>query len=203
LQNALDDDLLATYSDGTACLVVTSSDAGALAVLNADLGRSSLPRTEAFVPLVDELLSHLLQRGRASFEAVCGEPLVARLPLIEAASALKIVGPEPNDGLLGELADEGAGLVWRWSAPSPPGVYRVERDGHTEFALPIGLAAEESQLESLPAEVLTNRLAAGRAAYFRSAASADTERDTLWTWLAVACVLCLVGELTALIGFRS
>jgi len=33
----LEDDLLATYNDGSACLVMTTAGAGALAVINADL----------------------------------------------------------------------------------------------------------------------------------------------------------------------
>ena len=50
LPDGLADDVLATYNDGSACLVCTASDAGTLAVLNADLAASNLPGSPAFVP---------------------------------------------------------------------------------------------------------------------------------------------------------
>ena len=76
----LDDDVLARYSDGTACLVIAGSDNGSLAVLNADLGLSNLPRTDVFVPLLDQLVQRLLQNQRPGETAESGQPLVARLP---------------------------------------------------------------------------------------------------------------------------
>jgi len=202
---SLDDDVLATYSDGTACLVVAGSDAGTLAILNADLGNSSLPRTEMFVPLVDDLVGRLLERGRSSPAAVCGQPLVARLPVSAASTELSIAGPRPAPAgaELGQLADEGTGVVWTWPAPSPPGVYRIERGGQTEYAIAMGVDEAESQLEYLPGDVLTGRLAAGRSVFYRAADGADESRDNLWVWLAIGCVLCLVGEMVALLGFRS
>jgi hypothetical protein len=205
VSGSLDDDVLATYSDGTACLVVAGSDAGTLAILNADLGSSSLPRTEMFVPLMDDLVGRLLERGRSSPEAVCGQPLVARLPIAAASADLTIAGPSdaPAGADLGQLADEGAGVVWSWPAPSQPGVYRIQHDDQTAFAIAVGIAEEESQLESLPGDVLTGRLAAGHSVFFRAADGADQSRDTFWVWMAVGCVLCLLGEVGALLGFRS
>jgi len=207
LENTLDDDLLATYSDGTACLVLTSSDAGALAVLNVDLSRSNLPTSEAFVPLLDQLVQRLLQRRAAVTGAMGGEPVVVRLPSgIGAASELQIVGPQPSESeliSLGEIADEGIGTVWRWPSPDKPGVYRVERGDETVFALPVGLSAEESPLESLSPDVLKNRLAGTLAVHYRSATDPSGQRDVLWTWLLVACVVCIVGEFVTLTAFRS
>ncbi|MDA1053616.1 MAG: BatA and WFA domain-containing protein [Planctomycetota bacterium] len=207
LENTLDDDLLATYSDGTACLVLTSSDAGALAVLNADLNRSNLPTSEAFVPLLDQLVQRLLQRRAAVTGAMGGEPVVVRLPSgVGSASELQIVGPLASESELishGELVDEGIGVVWRWPSPDEPGVYRVERGDETVFALPVGLSAEESPLESLSPDVLKNRLAGTLAVHYRAAADPSGQRDVLWTWLLVACVVCIVGEFVTLTAFRS
>ena len=205
-ENTLDDDVLATYNDGTACLVRTSSGAGALAVLNADLHQSSLPKVAAFVPLLDRLVQHLLERGQGPQRAVCGESLVVRLPSgVGTAEQLQIAGPANLDAArdLGDLADDGTGVVWHWDAPAEPGVYRMQRDGDTVFALPICLSEDESQLESLPADVLENRLAAGRAVQFRTAGSGRDQRDVMWSWLLIAGVLCLLGEITALLTFRS
>lgn len=207
VENTLDDDLLATYSDGTACLVLTSSDAGALAVLNADLSRSNLPTSEAFVPLLDQLVQRLLQRRAAMPGATGGEPVVVRLPNgIGTASELQIVGPEPSENAMlahGEIVDQGGGVVWRWTSPDKPGVYRVLRGDQTVFALPVGLSAEESPLESISPDVLKNRLAGTLAVHYRSATDPSGQRDVLWTWLLVACVVCIVGEFVSLTAFRS
>ena len=205
-ENTLEDDVLAVYNDGTACLVRTSSGAGALAVLNADLHQSNLPKAAAFVPLLDRLVQHLLERGQSSQRVVCGEPLVVRLPSgVGTAEQLQIAGPANVDAAhdLGTLADDGTGVVWRWDAPTEPGVYRVQRGSDTVFALPVCLAEDESQLDSLSADVLENRLAAGRAVQFRTAGSGRDQRDVMWSWLLVAGVLCVLGEITALLTFRS
>ncbi len=206
-ENTLDDDVLATYSDGTACLVLTSSDAGALAVLNADLNRSNLPTSGAFVPLLDQLVQRLLQSRAAVTAAWSGEPVVVRLPSgIGTASELQIVGPNPNETESispGELVDEGIGVVWRWPSPDKQGVYRVQRREETVFALPIGLPAEESQLESLSPDVLKNRLAGTLAVHYRSATGGSGRRDALWTWLLTACVVSIIGEFVSLTVLRS
>ena len=48
------------------------------------------------------------------------------------------------------------------------------------------------------------RLAGGRDVKFRSQTQIGAEeRDTLWSWLAVACVACLLSEVTALKAFRT
>ena len=207
LTTGVDADVLAVYNDGSAAIVSTSSDAGALAVINADLGTANLPRTSAFVPLLAELVDQMLQRDRGENTVFCGEPLVAHLPAEGGSAAgLRIRGPdgkEADAGRYGELVNEAVGVVWRWTAPGPPGVYRVERDGKAVFALAVTIADEESQLDSLPADVLTARLAAGRTAAYRAAADENRRRDDDWKWFAVACVACVLGELGALLAFRA
>jgi hypothetical protein len=207
IEGTLQEDVLATFNDGTACLVVTSTDGGALAVLNADLERSNLPTTgEAFVPLVQELSQHLLERGAPTMDAYCGEPLVARLPGAGAPlNELTIMGPKSSvaQETLGELRDEGIGIVWNWPAPVQRGVYQIQHQGDTIFALAVNLPAEESNLESLSADVLKNRLAAGRNVYFRSSADAAHERDDWWAWILAGCVVCILGEFAVLLALRS
>ena len=209
LPNALDDELLATYSDGTACMVLSGSDAGTLAVVNADLTASNLAKSPAFVPLLTELVERMLDGRRLTASAVCGEPLVVNLPAeIGMAAGLNVQGPvalqaDPASGAAGELVDEALGAAWHWRSPSHPGVYRIGRDNQTVFAMPVGLPADESQLESLPADVLTGRLAAGCDIHYASAFDADRQRDDFWKWCAAGCVLCLLGELATLLAFRT
>jgi len=211
LDEGMEDDVLATYGDGTACMVLCSSGKGSLAVINADLGVSNLPRSKAFVPLLDELIDDMLQNNGAADEMLCGEMLVAALPEgIASTAGLKIVGPPDTqaDGaeagtFMGELFDQGAGIAWRWPHPDRPGVYRVVQNEDTLFCLPIATAAEESRLETLDASVLTGRLAGDREVYYRGAGDDDRQRDDFWKWLAVACVVCMLGEIVALVLFRT
>ena len=236
LAGGLADDVLATYNDGSACLVSTVSDAGALVVLNADLAGSELPGKSMFVLLVQSLVDRIMNRSGGPAPAFCGERLAAQLPPeVLSAGGLRIVGPEsyssrsavmsespsrrsvmstagePSGGRYGELVEEGAGVMWNWRAPDRPGVYRVCRDPGpgvpgaptTVFAQAIEIPAEESELEYLAPEVIRDRLAAGREIYYRSAAAEEERRDDLWKWFAVACVVCGLGELMGLIGFRT
>ena len=209
LEDGLEDDLLAVYGDGSACIVLTSSGAGCLGVINADLGTSTLPRTPAFVPLLHELLGRMLQTESNSTVAHCGEQLVVHLPVeVESAAGLRIVAPRRQqagggDESLGRLSGEGAGIVWHWPSPSAPGVYRIERDGDTVFSLAVNVPAEESNLDSLPEDVLRNRLGGGRSVYYHAAGGGEDSRDLPWTWLLTACVVCMLGEIATLLAFRA
>ena len=221
LPDGLADDVLATYNDGSACLVATVSDAGTLAVLNADLAASELPGKPLFVLLVQSLTDRMMNRTSGPAPAWCGERLVAQLPPeVSSVHGLRIVPPpaprsaamnaadKDASGSLGELLEEGAGVTWNWRKPDRPGVYRICRDSQagapdTVFAQAIEISADESQLEYLPPEVIRDRLAAGRQVYYRSTAAEEERRDDLWKWFAVACVVCGLGELASLIGFRA
>lgn len=201
LEGALAEDVVATYSDRTACLVICSCGAGTLAVLNADLALSTLPSSPAFVPLVGELLNRLLGRQRAADAVACGEPLAVYLPAsVGTAAGLRLLGP---GGEWGQLQEESNGILWRAAALPQPGVYQVQRDGTSAFALAAAVPPEESDLRSLDPEVFQGRLAGERAVHFRSAASEEDERDDTWVWLAVACLTCLLAELVVLRLFRT
>jgi hypothetical protein len=224
LDTGVDADVLAGYNDGSAGVVLCSSGAGVLAVINADLAASNLPKTSAFVPLMAELVEQMLNRRRATNSAICGEPLVAPLPTDAGmAAGLRIRGPDAAGdrsgkgdspifaetkigtvpGAYGELVDEAAGAIWHWTNPGPPGVYRVERDGTTVFALAANIPAEESQLDALPPSVLTSRLARGPNVAYHGTVDESQQRDDFWKWFAVACVVCFLGEMSALLIFRT
>jgi hypothetical protein len=215
LDKALADDVLATYSDQSACLVVTPSGSGLLAVLNADLDASNLPSSPAFVPLVGELAGRLLGRQRAVDAVPCGEPFAFDLPAAAGSAAgLRIVGPgaSPDPALAGgdereadngQLVEESGGVLWRGQALRMPGIYHIQRQGTPVFSVATAVAPEESDLRSLDPAVLQERLAGDRKVAYRAAAGADEERDDRWVWLASACVVCLLGELVALKVFRT
>jgi hypothetical protein len=204
LEGGLTDDVVAAYSDRSACLVVTSCGAGALAVLNADLATSNLSVSPAFVPWIGELVGRLLGRQRLADAAACGEPLAVFLPASAGpAAGLLIIGPDGKSEGPGQLVEESGSVLWRSASLDAPGVYQVNRDNVLVFAVAAAIPAEESDLRPLDPGVFQGRLAGGRTIHYRSAASAEEKRDTLWIWLAVACVACMLGEVVALKAFRT
>ena len=205
LPDALAEDVRATYGDRTACLVVTDCGAGTLAVLNADLGASSLATSPAFVPLMGELTAILLGRRNLQVPVACGEPFAVPLPADAGpATGLTIVPPAPSGGQdPGKLVEDKEGVLWRSEGAGAPGVTRVERDGHPVFALAAAIPEAESDLTPLAASVLQGRLLGGRTSSYRDASRPEDAADRSWAWLAVACVVCLGAELVALRAFRT
>jgi len=212
LEGALAEDILGQYSDRSVFLASATLNAGGFVVLNADLTASNLPMSPLYVPLLGEIVQKLLGQGRRAGEIPCGEPFALSLPPDAAAAAeLTIAGPARGDGspvdgeaAVGDLADDGAGVMWKGDAAGRPGAYRVMHKNSPIFAVAAAIPAEESDLRTIPAKVFEERLAGGREVHFRSLSGLGAdERDTVWSWLAVACVVCLVGELAALKGFKT
>ena len=207
VEGALLDDVLATYNDQSACLVVTACGAGTLAILNAELGSSNLPSSPAFVPLIGELTGHLLGRDRSQEAALSGEPLAVYLPSAASpVSGLRIDHPASvpiESGTLGELHEENIGVMWQAPAAGPPGVYEVKRGSQTVFAMASAIPPDEADLATLASDVMTDRLSGGRDVKYRSAIHDEEPRDDLWTWLAVACLGCVFAEVAGLKAFKS
>ena len=81
---------------------------------------------------------------------------------------------------------------------------RVVRNGTTVAAIATVIPAPESDLRTLSADVFADRLAGGRDVRFRSFAKQETaQQDWLWSWLAVACAVCFMGEILVLKAFRT
>lgn len=204
IEGGLEDDVLATYSDRSVCLMVTACGAGWLAVLNAELGDSNLPASPVFVPLVGELVEQLLEQRGGEQPMQCGEPFAVYLPPeAQSVEGLQIVGPAAGTAEVGELVEESLGVFWRAGAAGAPGVYSVKRDNETIYAAAATLAPQESDLRPLEGSILNQRLAGGHQVYYRSATGSEGRVDDLWTWFAAACVLCMLVEVTALKGFRT
>ena len=88
----LEDDVLAYYSDRSAFLVSTACGAGVLAVLNADVARSTLPSSPVFVPLLGELATLMLGSGRPDTSVACGEASAVYVSS-SGSGSLRIEGP--------------------------------------------------------------------------------------------------------------
>lgn len=206
VEGALLDDVCATYNDQSACLVLTPSGLGWLAILNAELGASNLPSSPAFVPLVGELVQHLLGRERSQ-EIFSGEGIAVLLPPTAVPVAgLEIIPPtgaslEP--GSLGELREDSVSVLWESPAAGPPGVYSIRRGKQTVFALATAIPPDEADLMTITSDLITTRLAGGRDLTYRSALQEEDPRDDLWSKLAIACVLCVCAEFLGLKLFRT
>jgi hypothetical protein len=202
------EEVLSRFDDQSAFLVAAESDASTFAVINADLGQSNLPSSPMFVPMLGELVQRRLS-GRASHvEAVLsGEPFsIALPPDIEGAAGLAISGPQSaaSENDRGELVGDAQGVLWHSESAGGPGSYEVRRDGKTLFAAPILLAAEESDLRTIGADVFKERLSGGRNVEFHSALGDQTqEQDNLWIWLVIGCVGCVLLEIATLAWFRT
>lgn len=199
VEGGLGDDVLATYSDRSAALVVTACGAGQLAVLNADLSRSTLKGSSAFVPLLSELLGRLLATRANTDAAACGETLGAYLPP-EAGVATGLAVMPAGDA--GAFVDSGGSVMWRWPDAGPPGVYFVKRDAATVYAMATAAPASESDLSSIDPSVLQTRLAGSYAVAYQSAGG-QPPKDTTWAWVLVACAACMIVELGLLKAFKT
>lgn len=202
----LSDDVLAHFSDRSVALLMTSCGAGRVVVLNADLARSNLPVEPIFVPLVNELMSELVERHNTTSTVPCGEPAAVYLPpqitkADELVVHLAAQALEPRQA--GGLIEEPLGVLWRVEGLQTPSVYTVQQGTKTVFALAAAIPRDESDLERLAPQVVQGRLASDRLVEIRAAGTASAETDRSWTYFAVACVLCLLGELAALRWLRT
>jgi hypothetical protein len=208
LETGLADDVLATYSDRSAALIVTACGSGMLGVLNADLGpgRSNLINSPAFVPLLAELANRMLGQKRGEDAAVASGEAIARYLPAEAGMADGLVlsavsGAKEQE--LGSLVSENNSVLWRWNAAGAPGVYRVMRAGATVFAIASAVPAVESDLRTMDGLVMKERMAGGRTVYFETAGQEEEKKDRAWAWVLAACVACLLLELAVLKVFSS
>ena len=218
--DSLDDDILATLSDQSVMLFSSPAGLGNFCVLNVDLNESNLPRHPTFVPIISELVEGLLRSNGRSQESFCGESLTRLLPpSVTGASGLEVIADSESDAAsFGEFQQSGEGVVWNWRRLDGPNVFTIEESSNgsndaggsnnTEskqvvFALASSIPPEESDLRTLDAEVMTERLSGGRQVSFTRVAEAEKEDNKSWIWFAVAAVVALVGEVLILKWFKT
>ncbi len=206
VEGALAEDILGQYNDRSVLLASATLDAGGFVVLNADLTASNLPMSPLYVPFLGELVQKLLGQGRRAGEIACGEPFALTLPPdATAAAELTIAGP-------GTGADRSRGTS---PTTEPACCGKGPPPGRREF-----IACCTRTRRSLPSRRRFRRPKATcdqcRQKCSKSVSPEDAtcgfdrrprigaeEHDTVWSWLAVACVACLLGEVAALKGFKT
>ena len=144
-QSGLADDVLATYNDGSACLVcdgLRRRRAGRAERRPGGLGTARQVDVRAAGAIAGG--SHHEPRGRPGpglLRRAAGGPVAAGGSLGQRPAdcrtrsrrqASRHQVPTAPDAY-GELVEEGAGVVWNWRAPDRPGVYRVCRDEATRL----------------------------------------------------------------------
>jgi hypothetical protein len=208
-KEGLQSQVIASLSDSSALLYLTSCDAGQIAVLNADLDQSNWCREPSFLPVVGELLQSLLAGRSQPGEAFCGEPLVRLLPpqigadAALAASVADHQSPTAPDYGRWEWSAEQGSLVWSWADPAGAGIYQLGEKDKVVAMTATAAPPSESNLNTLDQSVLQGRLAGSREVGYRSQADGAQQDDQLWNWLIAACVLGLAGEMLILRSFRS
>lgn len=202
-----DDRVRARFEDGTPAVIVAQAPGGgSLAILNMDLSASNIWKSGALLPILDELVQELMASDSGDGVFLCGEPLIARFSTASGAQSLQIVGDRVKsdaDFALGQLEDDGDSTVWQWDSPTQPGVFRVTSQNETLFATAVAAPSEESDLTALPADVVSERLAAGYEVAYREANAANVPQDDLWIWFMVGATACLLAELAVLLAFRT
>jgi hypothetical protein len=208
-KEGLQDQILASLSDLSALMYITACDAGQIAVLNADLERSNWCTQPSFVPVLSELLQELLSGRAQPGEAFCGEPMVRLLPADIAADASLAVSvadqhtpSAPEYGRWEWSATQGS-LVWSWGDPPGAGVYQLAHEDDVVAMVATAAPPAEADLKTLEQSVLQGRLAGSREVGFRDQSDSNQPEDQMWTWLIVACVLGLAGEIVVLRWFHS
>ena len=124
-----------------------------------------------------------------------------------AAAGLRVVGPsgaaaDADAGRCGELADEARGRGLAWAIAGTAG--RLSRRARRRAGVRRG--RQHSRRREPTRSAAARR--ADRAGWPRAARPSITaavdegqQRDDFWKWFAVACVVCILGEMSALVGF--
>ena len=206
-EEALQDRILASLSDRSAWVTLTSCGAGKLAIVNTDLEQSNLAFSSAFLPLLGELTSTVLAASGAKEQTNCGVPFVKRLPGQYSIDDNLIAKPsqgwhEPAEGY-GTWEASATGILWNWVEPNEVGVYQVQRDGDVVYKVAVAAPASESDLTFLAAGDLDSQGGSERTVGFRGLDDDDRRNDYLWSWLLVACVIGICCEVCTLRWFRT
>lgn len=204
--DSVDDDILATLSDQSVFMYSCPAGLGKLTVVNADLESCGWSHHASFLPIVNELVDDLLSSNSNAQLSLTGLPLVRVLPS-EVTSVDGLVvrqsGAVGSQDSLGQLRRSGEGVVWSCKELQGPDIFEIEQDGQPVFAMAANLSPEESDLRTLDARLLTDRLSGGRDVSFSRVAGEKREEDRSWIWFAVAAVVALIGEVAVLKAFRS
>ncbi|MCA9138493.1 MAG: BatA and WFA domain-containing protein [Planctomycetales bacterium] len=206
-EESLQDRILARLSDQTALLTMSDCGAGRLAILNLDLEQSNLPVLTAFLPLVGELTTAVLPASGSISETICGRPLVKLLPEDLSIEDDVIAGPtndwaEIAEGY-GNWEASGSGMIWNWPHPDSRGVYQATLNSRVIFQVAVSTPSAESDLKSLDAKVLDVEGKSDQRIGFRNVRDGNEDKDRLWNWLLVACLIGLVLEVCTLRVFQT
>ncbi|MBI3909744.1 MAG: BatA domain-containing protein [Armatimonadetes bacterium] len=133
-----------------------------LAASGANGEWNELPYKPAFVPLVQELCSHLAQGGEHARNLLIGDPLIKPLPLNEATKRVEVTLPDDRQEAVKPVVDE-RGCTVTYRGTDRAGIYRLAVEGNgTTDTFGVNVDARESDLRSLDAGQLARLLPGAR-----------------------------------------
>jgi hypothetical protein len=110
--------------------------------------------------------------------------------------------PESPDGY-GSWEATGTGMIWNWTTPDQSGVYQAVLDDSILYQVAVTTPAAESDLKSLESGTLDTQGTSNQRIGFRNVRDSGDDKDRLWNWLLVACLLGLVLEVCVLRVFQT
>lgn len=196
--------VVASFESGEPFLVEQTLGRGVviMAATSANSDWSDLPLRAAFLPLVQQLVTHAAARSTPPLTVWSGEPLV--IPLApEEAQNLVMISPSGSRHVVSATLDRGRTIA-RYTDTSLPGFYRLVRAGGEDAPLAsfaVNAPRAESDLTKLDPDELRELATATGAAIVQGAdgyASLDRDRRfgrEAWRWVWVAVLALLFGEL--------
>ena len=204
ISSGVPEEILATYEDGSAWLIIARIASAKMGILNMDLAESDLPKSSCFVPLLNEIVELLLAPSQTADSARSGERFSTFWPQhLSGLKHLRVEGPDglDNDGTFME-SDEG--VAWHWDQVGAPGIYKAFSGDLIAYGLAVNVPQDEADLQALDRATMS-AWSPGRLSVRMLDKMQDRtdEQDTAWAWLFFVCLMCLMTELIMLKWLRT
>jgi hypothetical protein len=156
--------VVAAVSNGDPLIVEHASGRGQVILLavGADRDQSGLPILPTWLPLVHEMLGHVVLRTGRDANILVGEPIGGVLPASAAGTQAEIVRPNGSTEEI-VLTTSAEGVLYEDSETTQAGIYRIRtaavESGEIVFA--VNVDPRESDLTKLSPEELRNEILPG------------------------------------------
>lgn len=202
-------EVLARFNDGNVAMGRASVGAGTLLLCNISAGRdaSNLAQTNAFVPLVHEMVKSTRGGEGGASGATVGYTAAGSVPMPGADSGLLILSPS-GKSVSASTEHRGQDLSVVVQSADEPGFYRVNNGSLHLGSIPVNVDARESDLLVLNESQLhhlsasPDRKIASAAAQSTRAIGALLEGVPIWPYLLLAALGLLGIEQLALIALK-
>ena len=199
--------VLLRTADGEPLVVENSLGRGRVIIQAIPLSMdwSNLPLCQAFVVMVNEYLSYLVEPTRSQWNLNPAEPLKVSLPLDYPAQSAEITTPSGDSTEILPVVEKHR-CVWHYYRTLWPGRYTLtlKSDQATARQVPFQVCRDpqESDLTSLTEEQITTLVQSGGLKFLSDPLAAQVDGDVsmasnepVWPWLLVALLGIMLAEL--------